>query len=425
MNAEPRQARQRVLITGYSAVSPLGIGGEALIEGLWSGRDGFEPVPGEMTAGRLASRAALVTDFEPRRFIPAMKLRRMDNSTRFSLVAAELALRHAGLLREAGEKWEAALDLTPLGIYFGTATAGSTSVAEYLQGLLVDGVEGQFPMLFPNTVPNAPAGQLAIRFGIRGPNATVAQREASALQALALAADAVGQGRCPRAVVVGVDEYSTELLAFYDRMGFLSPGRTGGEERCRPYSARRNGWMAGEGAYALVIESAAAARDRGTVALGHLAGAGWSGSDCSTYRWPEGWDGYRRCMAQALEGSGLETGEVGAVLASANGNRVLDHCEGEALADLFDAGGMPPVTAVKSLIGESGACGAAQAIAALAILDRGSVPPTGGGDPVDAGGPAVNLVTGAPLLPETAPRAVLVNSFASGGSNISLVIKHA
>ncbi len=414
MSSETRPAETGVVVTGMSAVSPMGTGSEPLLRGLWSGENAWRPVPEGPLAGQRARLAALVQDFEPRAHIPVMKLRRMDNCTRFSVVAAQLAFEHAGLAEE---------DLSSCGVVFGTGTAGSTSVAEYLQGLLVDSAEGQFPMLFPNTVPNAPAGQVAIRFGIRGPNATVSQRESSGLHALARAAEFIRLGRCHCVLVAGVDEYSTELLAFYDRMGFLSPGRSGGEESCRPFSARRNGWMVGEGAYALVLESADHAHRRGAPLLGRLLGTGWSGSTCSTYRWPEEHDAYVRCMGGALRSSGLDAGALGAVMASANGNQVLDRMEALALGELFaDGGGMPPVTAVKSILGESGACGVAQALAALGVLERGTVPPTTGGEAGDAGGPQVNLVTGEALHPPRAPEAVLVNSFASGGSNVSMVI---
>lgn len=421
MKREDRAAGRDVLITGMGAVSPMGTGARALLDGLWSGTDAWAEVPGGPVAGRRANRAALVRDFKPRDFIPAMKLRRMDNCSRFSVAAAQLALEDAGLLVPGEKGVEPARDLTMTGVYFGTGTAGSTSVAEYLQGLLVEGAEGQFPMLFPNTVPNAPAGQVAIRFGIRGPNATVSQRESSGLHALAMAAECIRRGRCEAALVAGVDEYSIELLTFYDRMGFLSPGRGGGDEACRPFSARRNGWMVGEGAYAVVLESADQARERGGRSLGRVLGVGSCGSTCSTYRWPEEHEGYTRSMRTALAAAGLGPRAVAAVLAAANGNQMLDRMEALALGELFGAAGdMPPVTAVKALLGESGACGVAQVITALGVLERGSVPPTPGGE--DTGEPPVNLVTGStrPLAGDVP--AVLLNSFASGGSNVSLVI---
>jgi len=413
-------AEREVLITGSAAVSPLGTGADALLDGLWGGAETWSEVPGGPVAGRRANHAALVRNFQPRDFIPAMKLRRMDNCSRYSVAAAQLALADAGLLVPGEKGPEPAEDLTSCGILFGTGTAGSTSVAEYLQGLLVEGAEGQFPMLFPNTVPNAPAGQVAIRFGIRGPNATVSQRECSGLQALALAADFIRLGRCETVLVEGVDEYSNELLTFYDRMGFLSPGRAGGEESCRPFSARRNGWMVGEGAYAVVLESAGHAGRRGARPLGRVLGAGWSGSSCSTYRWPGEHEGYTRSMTAALEAAALEPGAVAAVMASGNGNQLLDLMEARALVELFGVGTMPPVAAVKALLGESGACGVAQSIVALGVLGRGSVPPVPEGG--ETGEPAVNLVTGEVRPLQSENRAVLVNSFASGGSNVSIVI---
>jgi 3-oxoacyl-(acyl-carrier-protein) synthase len=113
-------------------------------------------------------------------------------------------------------------------------------------------------------------------------------------------------------------------------------------------------------------------------------------------------------------------------MASANGNQVLDRMEAQALGEVFGtAGTMPPVTAVKSLIGESGAGGVAQALVALGVLERGTIPPTVGGEAGDSGDLEVNLVTGEALRPDRAVNLVLVNSFASGGSNVSVVLAHA
>jgi len=171
------------------------------------------------------------------------------------------------------------------------------------------------------------------------------------------------------------------------------------------------------------LESADHAHQRGAAALGRILGTGVSGSDCPTYRWPDDPGEYVNCMRNVLGRSGLDLHAVGAVMASANGNRTLDRTEARALAELFESTeqGMPVVTAIKSMLGESGAGGVAQVMTAVEVLKRGTVPPTISG-PQEASEAVVNLALDKPKPIDTSLDAVLVNSFASGGSNVSVMV---
>jgi 3-oxoacyl-[acyl-carrier-protein] synthase II len=176
----------------------------------------------------------------------------------------------------------------------------------------------------------------------------------------------------------------------------------------------------GEGAYLLVLETAAAASARGVGWYGELLAAGATSSDCGLNEWSEDPADLARCMRSALDRAGMSPADVSVVFASANSTERLDRVEARAIADVFGARRVP-VVSIKGAVGEFGAVGAASMTAALACLERGVIPPTVGCDEPDAD-LAVDVVPAARQLPAETRRLALVNSFASGGANYSILI---
>jgi 3-oxoacyl-[acyl-carrier-protein] synthase II len=160
-----------------------------------------------------------------------------------------------------------------IGVALGTYTAGLDSTVAYLRGLVKDGAGGVPALLFSNTVSNAPASLCAIEFGLRGPNVTFNQREASSLAALTFAVGAVRDGRVSAVLTGGVDRLEEVFFKVHDRFRALSPKRAGGEEATRPFDRRRNGFILGEGGFMLLIESASSATRRGAGTARSLASA--------------------------------------------------------------------------------------------------------------------------------------------------------
>ena len=298
--------RERVVITGIGCVSCFGTGNRAFADAIGSGASGIAPI-GQFDADELplGGTAAMIRDFNPAAFFSPLKLRRVDAVGRIALVCARLLFDDA-----AGGLGE------HVGIALGTSTAGLDSLAEYLDGLSEHGPAGVPAILFSNTVANAPASLCAIEFGLRGPNVTFNQREASSLAALAFSIGAIRQGRTTAMVTGGADGVEETFFKVHDRFRALSPmrGKRGGAEAARPFDRDRNGFILGEGGFLLLVESAAAAEQRGARVYGEIAGVGATASKTELNGWPADGTGLAKAMRLALSDAGILPDEVGAVV---------------------------------------------------------------------------------------------------------------
>lgn len=403
--------RRRAAITGVAACSSLGQTA-AFADAILAGRSGIRPITSFDVSGRRSQLAAELLDFDPAVFIPPMKMRRMDEVGQLSVAAGRLALDAAGLPRQ-----EAGYD--DVGVVFGTCTCGVHSTGEFLDRLLDLGPTGAPALLFSNTVGNAAASLLALEEKLRGPNTTVSYKEASGLAAAALATDLVRAGKTGALVTGGAEDIYDLYFDVHDWFGVLSHA---GEhpEGARPFDRTRNGFVMGEGAFVAVVEDAARAEARGVPGLAEVVGVGTSSGVTPVNAWPTDGGPLVRCMQAALEDAGIAPAEVGAVYAAANGSCEFDALEAACLAEVF--GGRPVVTtSVKGAIGEGGMAAAGSLVAAVLAGHRRLVAPTAGLVTIDAHLPTLGWVQGAPV-PLATPH-VLVNSFASGGANYSLLLR--
>ena len=202
--------RERVAVTGISAISSFGIGHRPLVEALLAGCCGVAPVASFDTAACHSHRAAVVQGFDPASFIPPLKLRRIDSVGRLALACTRLLFADAGVATGLE-----GCDET--GVALGTFTAGLDSTVEYLQGLTDQGPTGVPALLFSNTVSNAPASLCAIEFGLRGPNVTFNQREASSFAALIYSVGAIRDGRVRAMLTGGADRLEETFFKVHDR----------------------------------------------------------------------------------------------------------------------------------------------------------------------------------------------------------------
>lgn len=409
--------RERVVITGIGCISSFAIGHARLIDGLACGSSGVAPITQFDTTGCGSHRAAMLQGFDPAAFIPPMKLRRMDAVSKLTLACAALLFEDAGRRVREGERDEA-------GIALGTFTAGLDSLNEYLTAL-TDGGPGAVPaIMFSSTISNAPASQCAIQYGLRGPNVTFNQREASSLAALAFSVGAIRDRRTTAMVSGGADCVDETFFKVHDRFRALSPRAAGaphaGAEAARPFDRRRNGFVLGEGGFLMLLESAEVARLRGARVYGEIVGVGATASRTALNGWPEDGGGIARAMRLALADADLTPDRIAAVMATANGSASLDRVEAEAIADVFGACAVP-VASVKGAIGESGAAGAAALIAALLSIGRQTLMPTAGFAEPDR--ECAVAVTGS--RQQVTSDTFLVNSVASGGTNYCLAVKAA
>lgn len=400
-------------ITGVAACSSLGQTDEFL-EAVLDGRSGIRPISSFDTSSLRSKQAAELVGFDPAAFIHPMKLRRMDEVGSLSVASARLALDSAGLPRQ-----DAGYD--DVGVVFGTCTCGVHSTGEFLDRLLDLGPTGAPALLFSNTVGNAAASLVALEERLRGPNTTLSYKEASGLAAVAFAADLVRDGKAGALVTGGAEDIYDLYFKVHDWFGVLS--RAGAcPEGARPFDRTRNGFVMGEGAFVVLVEAGERAAARQAPVLAEIVGVGATGGVTAVNAWPTAPGPLVRCMRAAIAEAGIAPADVGAVYAAANGAVDFDRLESEAIVDVF--GGRPVVTtSIKGAVGEGGMAGAASVATAVLAGRRGLVAPTAGlTEPDPACGPLGWVIGAADSLPSPY---ILVNSFASGGTNYSIVLRVA
>lgn len=230
---------QQVVISGYSAITAAGAGLEPLLAAIRDGRPALSPVSDDRVGrpDRLWGRAAF---FRASEYMPPLKARKMDRASQFATAATGLALKDAGIDLKT-------LEPERVGIALGCGFGGVGNSAEFLSGYFTAGAEGLSPLLFPNTVSNAPASNASIELGLKGPNVTLVQRFCSAESALMMACRFIQEGRADVMITGGVDDLTPLMIAGFEALGQLK-------------SYARN---FGEGSGILVLESAGHARRRG------------------------------------------------------------------------------------------------------------------------------------------------------------------
>lgn len=302
------------------------------------------------TAGLSAHKAALVTDFKPRDYIPVMKMRRMNALSRLGVSAAKLAIDDCGA--------------TPgmnTGVAIGTSFGPVQTSVDYMAEYVAKGAALAPPQLFAESVANAPGSHIAIEWNLRGFNVTITQRESSALAAAMYAATQLVKGTVDAALIGGVEEANEMLFSVLDRIGALAHANGSGDEASRPFAQDRNGFILGEGG-AMLVAGAGSRKP-----YGWLAGFGIARDTTAPVSdWGTDANSVVTAMRAALDDAGVS--EVDAIFASANGSLRGDAVEQRAI-DMAFAG--VPVVTTKQIFGEYAAGGLLQLIAALLAVDEG------------------------------------------------------
>lgn len=400
-----------VAVTGLGVVSAAGCGRRATTDALrdsrthWSAVDrsgGYHRRGGSRLAGLTAG-----VDLSP--WLAPAAARRMSQPSRLAVAAAKMALQDAGLELDGGEE-------PPTAVMVSNAH-GPTSVLEKIfSQSLHQGPLAVSPALFTESVANAPAAQVAIACRARGPNLTVVQREAGVLIAVTQAASEIVAGRVSRALVIAIDELPPLLHAVLDRFNMLATADRRGEEAARPFDRRRTGAIAAEGATALVLEPAAAVRDRGGRVLARLS----SGTSAFDPRSPRsGWNDDPAVLAEAcrryLDKTGSGPEDFDAVVSGTAGTFGGDRLEARVLRAVWGEHSLPPVLVPKAVLGDHGGGLLAGMVLAIEGASFGPTPGFAEADP-DLG---VIPHDGRPLAP---PAKLLATAVAAGGSAAWLVL---
>ena len=400
----------RVVVTGIGVLSPIGIGKEEFWQGCLEGRSGIRPIKG-FEVGHLQSKLGYqVEDPDYKHYIKPINLRRMDRISRMVTASVNLAIQDADLEM-------AAEDPEQVGIMIGTGLGSSKTVDLFFRDLVRNGPHEVAPLLFQTSVPNAICSHASIEFGIKGINTTFSHKEASAESAIVYAFEALRRGKAEVIFAGGGDEISEPLYNVYATLGSLSPQRSPYPEGMRPFDRTRNGIVLGEGSGVLVMETLEHARGRGAPVYAEMVGYGMVG--CTDGVWSYDTDG--SSMARAITQAAGDLPQVDYICAAANSTQVLDQVETRAIREAFgkktDA---IAISAVKSMIGEFDASGGIKACATVLSIQEGIVPPTINYSEPD---PACDLDYTVQGAKKKKVDSALLNGFANGGANISILFK--
>jgi 3-oxoacyl-[acyl-carrier-protein] synthase II len=404
-----------VVVTGLGVVSPIGTGRAAFTEGLFSGRIGAGLVDFYDTRDWRSRICARVADFAPEDWLEPRAARRMDRTGQFGVAAATLALRDAGLSPEA-------VDRSRVAVVTGTC-APMEWVWTAHEACFTRGPRFVPPATVLATFPDAAAAQIALRFGFTGPAPTVSTACASGLDALGHAFLLLRAGLCDVALAGGVEApiVPSAMIAFGQARA-LSERNDDPATASRPFALERDGFVMGEGAGLLVLETRAHAEARGARIEAELAGYGAS-TDAWHMTVPEP-DGTQRLRAlrQALATAGLGPEAVDLVEAHGTSTPQNDENETRVLhALLGPRAHQVPVPALKSQVGHGlGAAGGLAAAAAVVCLARQRVHPTLNLTPRDPACDLDHVAEGARAL---VARTALVCAFGFGGKNAALVLR--
>jgi len=397
--------KRRAVITGFGAVTPLGVGARTLHERWAAGESG------------IADGAGACRDFEPKEYLSVKEVRRLDRFSQFALVASAEAIRQAG--------WGEELPYDPfqVGCVIATGIGGIETVETQHDVMRDKGAKMVSPLGVPQYMPNAGAAAVAMKHGLQGQMYGVVSACSGGAHAIGSALRMIQYGDADAVVTGGAEATLTEFgFACFNAMQALSP--TG---ISRPFDARRDGFVMGEGAGVIVLEEAEAAEARGATVLAEVIGYG-STSDAFHLTAPEpSGRPASKAISLALADAGVTPVGVDYVNAHGTSTQLNDAAETAALKlALGERAGDIPVSSTKSAIGHLlGAAGAVEAVATVQILAERIIPPTLNYEVPD---PELDLdyVPGEarPLTMNNGrPPVAISNSFAFGGHNVSLVLR--
>jgi len=407
---------KRVVITGMGALTPVGHTVSALWESLVHGRSGVGPITLYDASDQSVQIAAEVKGFDPRDYLDAKQVKRTNRCTQLALAAAEEAVSDAGLRFDGNGHGHA-------GVMVGTGIGGVMTLIENLEVMRERGPRRVSALMIPMMMPNAAAGEIAIRYGLHGPALALSAACASGSNAIGESAQRIRQGLSEVMICGGVESVMHPIgFAALANMRAVSQRNDEPERACRPFDATRDGFVMGEGAGILVLESLDHARERGAPIHAEVVGYGASCDAFHITAPDENGAGAAESMRMAMEDAGLQPGEIDYINAHGTSTPLNDAIETKAIHTVFgEQAGRVPVSSTKSMVGHlMGAAGAVEAIACVRTLQTGVIHPTINYEHPD---PACDLDYVPNVAREVPCRTALSNSFGFGGHNATLILQ--
>lgn len=404
----------RVFITGMGAISPLGNDVATFWQNLLAGKSGAGPItqfdPGDMPF----NVACEVKDFDPGAHMDRKLTRRTARSTQFAIAAAKQALVDARLTVDKSN-WD------NVGVMMSTGGGGITEIEFAAVDMTNKSWRAVGPFVIPGAMANAVSCLVSIETGARGPVMTSTAACASGHYSIIEGYHFLQRGEADVIIAGGAESVISMLtMSAFGRMGPLSSRTDDPEHACRPFSVDRDGFVGGEGACALILETEEHARARGATILAEVLGGRLTGDAYHiTAPDPDG-DGAARALIGAVKNARLQPEDIDLVYAHGTGTVLNDAGEAKALHRAFgDHLADMKVTSIKSMIGHGlGAAGAQSAVAAVMSLREGIVPPTINYTP----DPALDLPVVGNAAQKMDARTAIINAFGFGGQNVVAVL---
>ncbi len=407
-------SRTRVVVTGLGCISPLGNTVATTWESAIAGRSGVAPIS-HFDPRELKTRfAAEVKGFDPQEALGRREARRMDRYTQLAAVAVQEAVAQAGLVIDDSNR-------DRVGVILGTGIGGAGTLVSETRKFVERGPRWVSPHLVPMMLPDAAPGQIAILLGARGPNMSVVTACASGTNAVGEAAEMIRRGAADVMLAGGSEAGIVDVaVAGFSVMDALSSRNDDPERASRPFDLDRDGFVIGEGAAFLVLESEASARARGARPLADVVGYGTTNDAYHVSAPAENGAGAAACMKLALDDAGLGPTDIDYINAHGTSTRLNDMSETTAIKTVFaETAYSVPISSTKSMTGHLlGAAGTLEAIFCILSLETGILAPTINYQTPD---PQCDLDYVPNERRQVALDYALSNSFGFGGHNACLI----
>lgn len=409
--------RRRVVITGMGAITPIGIGVQQYWEGLIEGRNGVDLITHFDTTKFDTKFAAEIKNFKAEDYLDKKAIRRLDPFAQFALVTAVMAMQDSGLNLEK-------IDRDRFGVIYGSGVGGIKTLQEQ-HFLFFNGLDPHkiSPFFIPMMISDIAAGQISIRFGLKGPNYATTSACATASHAIADAFFLIQRGSTDLMMCGGSEAAITEIsIGGFNSMRAISTWNDRFKEASRPFDKDRNGFVMGEGAGTLILEEYEHALKRGAKIHAEIVGVGLTGDAHHITAPAPGGEGAARSMKEAIRDAGISPEEVEYINAHGTSTELNDINETKAIKSVFgDHAYKLVISSTKSMTGHLlGAAGGIEAIATIFAIENNIVPPT-----INLTNPDPECdLNYSPLKPTLRQiRYAISNTFGFGGHNASLLFK--
>ncbi len=406
--------QKRIVITGYSCISPLGNNPDTLWNNILAGKSGVKRITHYDCTDFKCKIAAEVNDFDANALFGSREARRMDRFAQFAVAAAQQAVQHAALSITDENR-------DRIGVILGTAIGGINTLYEQMQIFMERGPSRVSPFLVPMMLPDTAAGMVAIYLGVRGPNLAVISACATGTNAIGEASEVIRRGQADALLTGGSESVIVPIaMAGLSVMGALSERNDEPERASRPFDLHRDGFVMGEGAAMLVLESLEHAQSRGAHILAEITGYGATNDAYHISAPAENGSGAARCMQNALASSRLSPTDIHYINAHGTSTVLNDRSETAAIKTVFgEQAYRIPVSSTKSMTGHLlGAAGALESVLCIKALQSQIVPPTINYETPD---PDCDLDYVPNHSRPASLRHVMSNSFGFGGHNATII----